>query len=91
MAIRGKTDVHINGPLSADRPLILAAAHPKGWMLAVKVLPTNEAALCQAAKAEMDAVVLLGLDKMFDAFLVSGFESQFKDSPFVPTKVIEVR
>ena len=90
IAIQADTGVSINGPISKDNPWILSATDPNGRLLAVKILPTNESALRNAANAEEEAVKTLGLNKLFDAYVRS--EVKPEDSiPLIPTTYIEVR
>ena len=56
----------------------------------MKILPKNESALQNAAKAEEVAVKTLGLNELFDAYVRS--EVKPEDSiPLIPTTYIEVR
>ena len=90
IAIQAETGVSINGPISKDKPTILSATDPKGRLLAVKILPKNESALQNAAKAEEEAVKTLGLNELFDAYVRS--EVKPEDSiPLIPTTYFEVR
>ena len=90
IAIQADTGVSINGPISKDKPRILSATDPNGRLLAVKILPMNESALKNAAKAEEEAVKTLGLNELFDAYMRS--EVKPGDSiSLIPTKYIEVR